>query len=71
MLKGIARALGLAPEEVFRRAGVIEDAPDPETSPGLGEWIRIFSQADDDTRQKMLQSARDLSGQPAVRRRKA
>lgn len=69
LLKGIARALHLPPEEVFRMAGILEPASNPEASPGLVEWIQIFKDADPGTRDRMLASARSLSGEAPRRRR--
>lgn len=70
LLNGIARALRLPPEQVFRAAGILESPGDPDPAPGLGEWIRMFSEADEATREKMLQSARSLMDEQP-RRRKA
>lgn len=69
LLRGIARGLHMPPEEVFRAAGILENPSDPDQSPGLGEWIQMFRDADELTREKMLQSARSLSGEEPRRRR--
>ena len=60
MIKAIARALHLPPEQVFRVAGLLESEPDPEATPSLGEWIQIFMDADEQTREHMLANARNL-----------
>src|SRR5512133_1455497 len=65
MLRGIARSLQLPSEQVFRAAGLFEDTPGqiagPPQPPGLGEWIHLFMDADEDTREVMLDNARFFS----------
>ncbi|HEY3311327.1 MAG TPA: helix-turn-helix transcriptional regulator [Anaerolineales bacterium] len=69
VLKAIAKALHLPPEEVFRRAGVLDTEPDPGETPRLGEWIQIFRDADESTREQMLENARALTdGEPRRKR---
>ncbi len=60
----IARALKIPPEDVFRAAGILPPAIDPNHTPSLGEWMKMFTDADPDTREQLLAMARALSNLP-------
>jgi transcriptional regulator with XRE-family HTH domain len=62
MLKSIARAFHLPAEHVFRVAGILETETesDPQKISDLDEWIRIFVEADRETRQHLLDIARSV-----------
>lgn len=49
----IAHALRLPTEDVFRAAGILPPPP-PNEPPTLAEWIQIYLQADEATREDML-----------------
>jgi len=52
----LARALHLAPEEVFRAAGILpRPVPQPQ---GLEELVHLFTELGDDDRHKLLAVAR-------------
>jgi len=63
----MARALEIPTAEVFRAAGLLET--DPEQPPRLGEWVRMFMEADDATRDLMLENARFFSERGARKKR--
>lgn len=54
--RAIAKAFNLPPETVFRSAGILPDHPSDQP-PNLAEWIQIFMQADEGTREDMLEYA--------------
>jgi len=56
ILIAIARALRIPPETVFRAAGLLPPLP-LDQPPNLAEWIQIFMQADEGTREDMLEYA--------------
>lgn len=55
-LNGIARALQLPPETVFRAAGLLP--PEPEYVPLLDEWTAVFYELTADEQQEMIDIAR-------------
>ncbi len=65
----IAKALKLAPETVFRAAGMLPPPP-PDEPPTLAEWIQIFLQADPDTREELLQYAQYRADQERKTKRR-
>ena len=74
MLKAIAQAFYLPAEHVFRIAGLLETDDPPSDSDkisDLDEWIRIFVEADAETRQQLLDGAHSVVGKPANPRKKA
>jgi len=54
----IAKALGLPPEEVFRKAGLLPPAREPVE--GTEELVHYFAQIDPDDRARLLVIARAL-----------
>ncbi|MHB9132901.1 MAG: helix-turn-helix domain-containing protein [Armatimonadota bacterium] len=52
----IARALGLPPEEVFRRAGLLPPAREPVE--GTRDLVYLFEHLDEEDRQRLLLIAR-------------
>jgi len=56
LLKAVAAALGLPRENVYRAAGLLE--AEPEVTPRLREWIKLFVDADEETRELLLDHAR-------------
>ncbi len=75
MLRGIARALSLPNERVFRAAGALDDEntssqDEPAPPPNLGEWIRLYSEADEETRELLIDLAHFFS-QRSARQKKA
>jgi len=52
----IAKAFNLPPETVFRAAGLLPSAP-PDQPPTLLQWINLYLEADDDTREDLLNYA--------------
>jgi len=68
MLNAMSRALQLPAEQVFRAAGVLDEPAQPASDPpppNLGEWIHMFLQADEQTREVMLDNARYFSQREA------
>lgn len=61
ILTAIARAFKLPPEDVFRAAGILPPATDPTHTPSLGEWMKLFADADPETREQLLAMARALA----------
>lgn len=61
---GIARALGLSPECVFRKAGLLPSEPDP--APGEQDVLNTYRGLTGPQRQAALAMLRGLSGQPAT-----
>lgn len=55
-MNGIARALHLPPETVFRAAGLLP--PEPEYVPLLDEWNAVFYELTPDEQQEMIDIAR-------------
>ena len=53
----MARALRLPAEDLFRAAGLLPPDPDFDKVPTLGQWIKLFVDADDETRERLLESA--------------
>ena len=53
---GIARALRISPEEVFRRAGLLP--PQPEETPTSRELLYMFMQLDDQDQERILSITR-------------
>jgi transcriptional regulator with XRE-family HTH domain len=60
LCRGIARALDLPPEDVFRRAGLLP--PAPEETPSLREALHLFGQLSEDQQEYILVSMRALLG---------
>lgn len=55
---GIARGLGIPPEDVFRRAGLLpRRGPAPE---GADELLILYGEMDEDDRKRLLAVARAL-----------
>ena len=53
----MARALRLPAEDLFRSAGLLPPDPDFDKVPTLGQWIKLFVDADEETRERLLESA--------------
>ena len=54
----LARALHLAPEEIFRRAGLLpRTLPQP---PGLEELVHLYGELTDEDRQRLIMIARSF-----------
>ena len=78
MLKSIARAFHMPAEYVFRVAGILdtEDENEIETesdlpiTSDLDEWIRIYNEADGETRELLLDVAHAFVRKLARRRKK-
>jgi len=68
-LAKIAYALRLPPETVFIAAGIYKPTytKDDEKDPTLLEWIKIFKDADDETRERLIDSARYFASRGAQR----
>lgn len=64
-LRKLAKGFKLPPETVFRAAGILP--PESEKTPNLLEWIGIFTEADDNDRQEMLNYARYMSNRKTKR----
>lgn len=56
ILIAIARALRIPPETVFRAAGLLPPLP-LDQPPNLAEWIHLYVQADEATREELLSYA--------------
>ena len=53
VLKNLARALGIAPESLFARAGLLDREPDGE-GPGVEEAIRLDARLSADQKEALL-----------------
>lgn len=67
LCRGIARALDLPPEDVFRRAGLLPPAPEETSS--LREVIHLFNQLSPEQQDNMLAMARALLAEQRRRNR--
>lgn len=65
----IAHALRLPTEDVFRAAGLLPPPPSNEP-PTLAEWIEIFMQADEKTREDLLNYAQYRADQERKAKRR-
>ena len=76
MLTRMARAMSLPAETLFRAAGLIPsedleaEQPPEEVPVRLGEWVRMFMEAEEGTREIMLENARFFA-QRAAHKKKA
>ena len=57
MIKAIAHALNIPEETVYRAAGILPPEP-ADTPPTLGEWMKMFIDSDEGTRDELLAQAR-------------
>ncbi len=69
VLKSIAGALHLPPDEVFRAAGILPSV-ESDAPPTLAEWIEIFMQADEKTREDLLNYAQYRADQERKAKRR-
>ena len=69
LLKSIAGALHLPPDEVFRAAGILPSV-ESDAPPTLAEWIEIFMQADEHTREDLLNYAQYRADQERKAKRR-
>ena len=69
-LRKIAKAFKLPEETVFTAAGIMKPTYDPnlDKDPSLLEWIKIFKDADQQTRDTMLDNARYFSNRGTQKR---
>ena len=59
LLRAVAKALGLPLMDVLRAAGLAEASEDPGDE-SLEAWMRLYREADAETRQRLLGQARSL-----------
>jgi transcriptional regulator with XRE-family HTH domain len=55
--RAIAHALDLPEEFVFRKAGLLSPKPDESEPPSFMDWLRIWMNADDEERDRLLERA--------------
>lgn len=68
-ISALAKALNLPVETVFRAAGLLPPPPSNEP-PTLAEWIEIFMQADEKTREDLLNYAQYRADQERKAKRR-
>ena len=59
MLRGIARAFSLPLMDVLRAAGLFDPSENPADE-SLEAWVRVYREADDETKQRLLRQARQM-----------
>ena len=59
MLRGIARAFSLPLMDVLRAAGLFDPGENPADE-SLEAWVRVYREADDETKQRLLRQARQM-----------
>ncbi len=67
-VRAISKAFGLPQETVFEAAGIMKPTYDPNGNhtPSFREWVKIYDDADEDTKKEMLEYARYLSNRKSA-----
>ena len=62
VLKSIAGALGIAPQTIFARAGLLDETPDAPRRPGVEEAIALATELTTEQKQALVAVYRSMAG---------